>query len=407
MTDFTIICLSLSRHDSAISSPALSLAKEFARNNRVFYIDHPFSWKDFISEYSTQAVQTRKKALLGGSNPYIQPAGFPERLTVVTAPLTLPVNFLPESLLYRKLSAINDRILFRLIRKIIQEHKLRRFIFINFFDPFFCRGFPDDIRPLLSVYQSMDDIAEVSYTRKHGMRLEKEIIRSSDFTLCTSRQLTRMHGASSPHVHYHPNGAATELFEQALDPKLEVPGELNGIVQSIIGFTGSIDYRSDGLLLEALVRHFSEAIICFVGPVLDHELAARLKKYPNVLFTGPRKLEELPAYLKSFSCTIIPYACNKLTSSIYPLKINEYLAAGKPVVSTRFSEDIENFSPVIYLAASHAEFIALTEKAISDDNKDLQQIRTAFARKNNWQNRVEAFWEIARQYLPPDDTVDA
>src|ERR1700741_2700176 len=91
-----IICFSLSRWDSAISSPALSLAKEFAKHNRVFYVEHPFSWRDYYKENQTAAVKAREKALVNGKNIYSNPESLPGNLTIVTSKLTCPINFLPK-----------------------------------------------------------------------------------------------------------------------------------------------------------------------------------------------------------------------------------------------------------------------------------------------------------------------
>ena len=182
-----IICFSLSRWDSAISSPALSLAKEFAKTNRVFYIDHPFSWKDYFTGRKTEAIQSRKETLRTGKNPYSHPDSLPANLTVVTTKLTIPINFLPRGILYNQLSALNDRIVLNTIRKIIKDYHLTDFVYINFFDPYFVRSLPQDIKPWRSIYQSMDDISQVSYSDRHGTRLEEEIIRNFDYTLCTSK----------------------------------------------------------------------------------------------------------------------------------------------------------------------------------------------------------------------------
>ena len=108
-----IICFSLSRWDSAISSPALSLAKEFAKNNRVFFIDHPFSMKDYLNGWKEPAVRSRKEALLFGRNIYSNPPALPANLTIVTTKLTVPINYLPAGYLYNQLSAINDRIVLK------------------------------------------------------------------------------------------------------------------------------------------------------------------------------------------------------------------------------------------------------------------------------------------------------
>src|SRR5689334_15315841 len=119
-----IICFTLSRWDSEISSPALSLAKEFAKTNRVFYIEHPFSWKDYYTYRNTKSVQTRKEALLHGKNIYSNPSSLPINLTVVTPRLTMPVNFLPRGFLYNSLARGNDRTLLAVLRRVIHDYQL-------------------------------------------------------------------------------------------------------------------------------------------------------------------------------------------------------------------------------------------------------------------------------------------
>jgi hypothetical protein len=85
--------------------------------------------------------------------------------------------------------------------------------------------------------------------------------------------------------------------------------------------------------------------------------------------------------------------CNTLTASIYPLKINEYLAAGKAVVSTSFSEDIRSFAPVIHLASTHDDFIHKIELALSENNPSLTQKRIEIANTNTWEARIKQLWD--------------
>lgn len=390
-----IICFSLSRWDSTISSPALSLAKEFAKTNRVFYIDHPFSWKDYFTGRKTEAIQSRKETLRTGKNPYSHPDSLPANLTVVTTKLTIPINFLPRGILYNQLSALNDRIVLNTIRKIIKDYHLTDFVYINFFDPYFVRSLPQDIKPWRSIYQSMDDISQVSYSDRHGTRLEEEIIRNFDYTLCTSKELTRLKSAFSKNVFFHPNAADTAIFKKAVTEILLRPDELKDIHTKIIGFTGSIEYRSDFELLKEIALYHKDKTLVFVGPVQteEHKIIG-LDKLPNVLFIGPKRITELANYLQYFDCVLIPFRKNTLTKSIYPLKINEYLAAGKPVIATHFSEDIFSFRDVAYVVDTNEEFIEIIDKAIAENNTEKQQARINVAEQNTWTARVERFWNI-------------
>ena len=394
-TSYDIICFSLSRWDSAISSPALSLAKELAKNHRVFYIDHPFSWKDYITGRKTQAIESRKNALLWGKNKYSTPSALPENLTIVTTRLTLPINFLPAGFLYNMFAFVNNRIVLNAIRDVIKEYNISDFVYVNFFDPYFVQKLPPDIKPWRSVYQSMDDISQVAYSNRHGTRLEEETIRNVDYTLCTSKELTRLKSAFSKNVFFHPNAADTAIFNKAVTEVLPRPEELKNIHTKIIGFTGSIEYRSDFELLKKIATAHSDKTLVFVGPIQTGEhKAVGLDKMPNVLFVGTKHITQLANYLQYFDCVLIPFRKNTLTKSIYPLKINEYLAAGKPVIATHFSEDIYSFKEVAYVVDTDEEFIETIDKAIAENNKEKIQARVNVAGQNTWTARIERFWEI-------------
>lgn len=372
-----IVCFSLSRWDAPISSPAVSLARELSKNARVFFIEHPYSYKDYLKEGKSFRQYTDGN------------------VKVITPPLTYPINFLPEGKVYNKLSEINNRIVLKTLMNVIRQNGITNYIFINFFDPFFLRTIPEAIKPLRYVYQCMDDLSQVNYTRRHGARLEDEVVKSADVVLCTSRELTRMKAALSSNVYFHPNAADVELFKTAATEVLKRPADLQFGDKKIIGFTGSIEYRSDFNLLYKAAVHHREKVFVFVGPVYGEEhITSGLSGLPNVRFTGAKPLNELPAYLQYFDCCIIPYKVNTLTASIYPLKINEYLAAGKPVVATNFSEDIYSFRFLAHVTDTYDEFILAIDKAMEENVINKKVARMEAAAANSWEKRVEEFWEI-------------
>jgi teichuronic acid biosynthesis glycosyltransferase TuaH len=400
LKDSDLIIFSLSRWDAPYSSPSFSLAKEFAKDNRVFYIDHPHSLKDFIRNYNTPGVKSRKNALLWGKNIYTKSDKFPERLTMVTPRLTLPINFLPDGSVYNYLSRYNDKVIFDVVRQIIRDFNVKKFIFFNAFDPYFCRDFPADIKPVKKVYQSMDDLTQVPYTAKHGTRQEAEIVRKYDITLTTSQELRRLKLKHSEHVYFHPNAADFSSFQRALSEKFPRPEELRRAEgKKIIGYTGNIESRIDYQLLKAVIEYHPDKIIAMVGPVTTPEhKTIGLTEYPNVIMTGSKKIDELPAYLQYFDCALIPFKKNTLTRSIYPLKINEYLAAGRPVVATDFSEDIQGFKDVIYIGKDPGEFVQLIDQAVLENSDERIRARTAVANTNTWTARVDKFWEIVENH---------
>jgi glycosyltransferase involved in cell wall biosynthesis len=388
-----IIIFALWRHDSFITSSAMGLAREFAKRNRVFYIDHPYSAKDLITEAGTPPWKNRIKTLFTRSNKYRKMAGMPENLTVVIPGLTLPINSLPEGKLYNMLADVNDAIFFQCIKSIIRDFKVRDFVYFNAYDPYFGARFPKTVKPVKTVYLSLDDLSQVPYTAKHGIRAEQEMMRHYDLTLASSRELYRLKQPFARRIHYFPNAADTINFSRALEAGIERPAELRDLNRPLIGYTGNIDERPDYALLREIADHHRDKYLIMVGPINTEEhIKHGLDTCDNVIFTGPKKVHELPAYLKFFDCTIIPFKCNVLTKSIYPLKINEYLAAGKPVVATNFSEDIGGFAHVAYVAQSYQEFVIMINQAMQENSVEKQTARLAMAAGNTWHNRVEEFW---------------
>ena len=402
LKDSDLIIFSLARWDAAYSSTPFFLAKEFARKNNVYYIDHPFSVKDFLLNYKSPAIQRRKEALLIGKNIYRKSDECPGRLTLVTPRITLPINFLPEGFLYNSLARWNDKIVFNVIRQIVKDFKVKKFIFLNAFDPYFCRDFPSELQPVKKIYLSTDDLTQVSYTARHGVRLEEDIVRKFDMTLTTSQELRRLKLKYSDHVYFFPNAADVSTFQRAITEKLPRPLELIPAEgKKIIGYTGNIESRIDYQLLKAVIESHPDKIIAMVGPVTTQEHhTIGLTEYSNVVMTGAKKTEQLPGYLQYFDCALIPFKKNTLTRSIYPLKINEYLAAGRPVVATDFSEDIQGFKDVIYIGRSTGEFVQLIDQAIRENNSERLQARTTVANTNTWTARVEKFWEILENHKP-------
>lgn len=388
-----IIFFSLSRYDDPISFVGFSLAKELAKQNRVFFIEQPFTFKDQWSGAST-AIAKRKSHWKGGDAKYLHDPSFPENLRYVIPPRMLPVNFLSAGKLYNLLALWNNSRLFDLIRDLKKENNIGSYFFINCYNPFYLDQFPEDIKPEFRAYYCVDDISQVEYTRKHGLRKEEEIIRHSDVCFATGLELQRIKSRINSSTFYLPNASDFSLFSKAANEVLEKPVELRAFEnKKIIGFTGSVEYRTDFDLLKKMAEYHHEKVFVVVGPVYAPEIKEMgFMQMQNVVFIGAKHISELPAYLQYMDVMIIPYRLSVLTKSIYPLKLNEYLGAGKPVVSTIFSEDIKGFSDVVYLADGHRDFLEMIDRAISENSEQKKQLRMHRAGGNTWEARVEQFW---------------
>jgi glycosyltransferase involved in cell wall biosynthesis len=396
----TIVMTSMSRWDGDFSSASWSLAKTFALTQKVIYVDYPFTVLDYFKERKKKSVAARKQALLWGKNSLKPLPQFSPMLYALTPPMMLPINWLPNGVLYNFFSAWNDRRISRSINKALKELEEKDFIFFNSFNPLYLSKLPKILQPKAFVYQSRDNIRALEpYLRKHGASNEIKAVRNANLSLVTSRTLQKdLTSLSGKEVAYFPNAADFDLFKTAYEQQLDIPEDIKGIPKPIIGYTGNICHRLDYDLIKSICEGNTDKSIVLVGP-RNHggHTNINLDNIPNLYFTGPKKIEQLPLYLAHFQVLILPFLCNEITKSIYPLKINEYLASGKPIVATPFSEDIELFHPLISLEKDHKAFNESIANELSTDTNQKAESRYLEASKNTWKGRVKLFWELLYQ----------
>jgi glycosyltransferase involved in cell wall biosynthesis len=203
-------------------------------------------------------------------------------------------------------------------------------------------------------------------------------------------------------MYYFPNAVDYLFFESVRTRPLVQPYDLATIGNiKVIMFCGFISQiRIDYLLVKAICDNFHQYLIVLVGTYEEQDLINhKLEQIPNLLILGNRRYESIPSYLQTATVTIIPYLCNELNESVYPLKLNEYLAMGKPVVTTNFSTDLEAFSDVIYIANTYEDFLNYIEKAITEDSEARVENRLNYARLNTWVNRVLQLKDIISKQI--------
>lgn len=395
-----ILMFNMSRWDGPISSASLSLAKIMGRTNEVYYFDYPYTIKDVKNERHLPSVQWRLPALLKGTLLIKKIEPGPPKLWGVTPKATLPINWLPKGWAYRTVNQWNNKILARSIQQLLDAKGIKDYILFNSFIPSYLQN-PRAIGldPTLFVYHSRDNIRVLdAYTSKHGAYLELDAVKHADLAMATALHLcSLLEQDTGRKVAYLPNAGDIQLFGQANLEATAVPEDLAVIPEPRIGYTGNLCQRIDYDILWQLVRSHPDKNFVCIGPRNDAgQHSYNLDDLPNLHFLGPRNIIELPAYLKGFAATIIPFKCNELTKGIYPLKINEYLAAGRTVVATPFSADILQFRDVIEIAAGPEAFSAALQIAV-DDHKDPQKLEARLSRasENSWEARTDLFWNLA------------
>ena len=397
---YDVILIGLSRWDNLLNSSVLNLAAEWAKTHRVFYIDRPFSYKDYFISREKGALK-RKRALLFGKGRYQKVLLHNQEITVVTPPLSLPINKLPEGALYNFFHAYNNRLVSKLVKQVIADFNIQQYVFFNSFIPEYWNIIPQDsVKPLLKIYRSSDDISQEPYIAKHGVKKEEEATLAADLVLVSSYGLKYKLSKICEPIHRVPNAARYEQF--CADRKYEKPEELNGTKGRIIFLSGNISkLRIDYGLLANLSEQFSKDTLIVAGPYKQQEIEQYgLKNKANIKWLGPLCLEKIAALMAYSDCAIIPFLVNTLTESIYPLKVNEYLAAGLPVVSSNFSLDIAAFCPDIYLASNQNDFIQKVGLALSEEkDSSIKKRRQEVAKENNWEARMQEIVSLVEQKI--------
>ncbi len=252
----------------------------------------------------------------------------------------------------------------------------------------------------LRVYECWDNHQEFPVVksnpalRKWIGELEQRIGQEAHLVFATSTALAQKMSAMHSNVVTCPNGVDFEHFSGVGDMK-ESESPLAGGDSPRIGFIGKINEKLDLGLLDTVAARRPDWSFIIVGPFDGQpELQSataykRIQARDNVDLLGQQPYSRIPAIVRSFDVCTIPFAVNELTQAIYPLKLHEYLATGKPVVATDLP-DLRQFSEVVSIAGNATEFEQMIEEALANDCPERQQRRIQVARENSWNNRAKA-----------------
>ncbi len=236
------------------------------------------------------------------------------------------------------------------------------------------------------VFDILDEFMGFDNVPKARIREEKDLIECSDMVTASSSYLMKKTERSSTVI--VPNACEYEHFAQS-DTRL-----LSDHTKPIIGYFGAIESWLDVSLIEyAATRRPNWTFVLIGYAVAD---VTRLQKLHNVSFLGERPYSDLPSYLADFDVCLIPFVDSDFIEAVNPVKIYEYFAAGKPVVSTYLPE-LAPVSDLCYLSRNPKEFLANIERALAEDDDELAERRKRFARENTWDDRFQKLYgEMAK-----------
>ncbi|MBT3191558.1 MAG: glycosyltransferase [Verrucomicrobia bacterium] len=245
---------------------------------------------------------------------------------------------------------------------------------------------------------------------------EMRLLKKSDVVFIHSKTLLKKKGHINPNTHYMPNGVDFERFSKVMESGAAEPADLRCIPHHRIGYVGYIKRHIDLPLLLAIARKRRDWSLVLVGPVRNEHAdiaadVAALRQEPNVHFLGGKDSQDVPLYIKGFDVCLMPYRVTDYTKYIYPMKLHEYLACGKPVVSTPLL-NLREFGEILSFAERPGEWLEVIQSALNETGPEPVARRAAVAKENSWRNRVHeiatllesALHSTAARRIPPHST---
>jgi len=216
----------------------------------------------------------------------------------------------------------------------------------------------------LTVFDAMDELSKFKFAPVKLLDLEQELIDKADIVFTGGSSLYEAKKDRHERVHCFPSSVDRCHFIKARARQFE-PGDQEDLNRPRLGFYGVIDERFDTELLDAVAAMRPHWSFVMVGPVVKIS-EEDLPKRPNIHYLGGKTYDQLPAYLSGWDVALMPFAMNESTQFISPTKTPEYLAGGRPVVSTPIKDVVRHYGHLegVKIAATPDEFVAACEEAL-------------------------------------------
>jgi len=216
----------------------------------------------------------------------------------------------------------------------------------------------------VTVFDAMDELSKFKFAPTRLIELEQELIDRSDVVFTGGSSLYEAKKDRHSNVHCFPSSVDRAHFCKARARQFE-PADQEDLPKPRLGFYGVIDERFDIELLNEVAAMRPSWTFVMVGPVVKIS-EEDLPRRPNIHYLGGKTYDQLPAYLSGWDVALMPFAMNESTQFISPTKTPEYLAGGKPVVSTPIRDVVRHYGQLegVKIASTPAEFVEACEQAL-------------------------------------------
>lgn len=344
-TGIDLVCFSHLRWDFVYQRPQHLLSR-CARGQRVFFIEEP------IYGNTSMRLDVRETE----SGVYVVVPQLPEGLRSEIA-----------------ITAVMKEMIYRLFN----DHAIDNYVFW-YYTPM-ALPFTNHFTPIASVYDCMDELSAFKGSHSDLPALEKELFRRVDLVFTGGQTLYEAKRNQHRAVYAFPSSIDAGHFGKARTCEVD-PSDQANIPHPRLGFFGVIDERFDRELLDQIAQHRPHWQFVMIGPIVKVDPDS-LPKHANIHYLGAKKYDELPAYLSGWDIALLLFARNESTRFISPTKTPEYLAAGKPVVSTSIRDVVRPYGDLklVEIADTPDDFIRAAEKILSNPHD------------SEWLSRVDAF----------------
>jgi UDP-galactopyranose mutase len=347
-----LICLSHLRWGFVYQRPQHLLSR-FARQQRVFFVEEP---------------------VIGDGTPRMKQYVCPE------SGVNIMVPEIPEGLS----AATQNTIQKLLLNNMLGEFGISDYI-LWYYTPM-ALSFSAHLKPRLTVFDCMDELSAFKGAPQEMKDREAQLMRSADLVFTGGQSLYEAKVGRNPDLHAFPSSIEYAHFAQARTMQEEAADQA-GIPRPRVGFAGVIDERMDLELLDGVASLRPDIHFVMVGPVVKIDPES-LPKRSNIHYLGAKSYRELPAYLAGWDAAMLPFAHNESTRFISPTKTPEYLAAGKPVVSTSITDVVRPYGVqrLVRIADTPSEFAAALDAALNIDARDSDWAarRDSLLSRNSW-----------------------
>jgi UDP-galactopyranose mutase len=347
-----LVCFSHLRWDFVFQRPQ-HLMTRFAAQIRVFFLEEPM-WEE------------------PGKAPFMDVQQRDQRLWVI-------IPHLPGGLSGEEVANTQRT----LLDKFLLDHGIQSFV-AWYYTPM-ALSFSDHLKPMVTVYDCMDELSAFKGAPPELLQRERELFTKSDLVYTGGQSLYEAKRDKHPHVFAFPSSIEHSHFAQARNAVTE-PQDQAAIPHLRFGFYGVVDERFDLDLLKGVAEARPDWHYIILGPVVKINPNS-LPQADNIHYLGMKSYQELPQYLSGWDIAMLPFAMNESTKFISPTKTPEYLAAGKPVVSTPIRDVVRPYGDngLVRIANDAESFIKASEQVLEDaKHPDWLAKVDQFLSENSW-----------------------